>query len=71
MKTLNQQNLQNFVLLDQIHTGFIEVQDSKTLSTLLAKKPEVTLKPINLIKADFSKDVVVRCRETGATFLAA
>jgi hypothetical protein len=71
MKTLNFNNLSNFVLVDQIHTGFVEVNNSNRLTELLEQKSEITLQPINLIKADFSKDMVVKCLETGDTFLAA
>lgn len=64
-------NLENFVLIDQIHAGYVEVEKSSVLSELLASNDEINLQPIALFKANFATDIVVKCRETGNTFLAA
>ncbi|MBO1923541.1 hypothetical protein [Thiomicrorhabdus sp. 6S3-12] len=66
---VTKQNIENFSVIDEIHAGFIERPNSAKLVQAVEKAGgELALKPINLIKADMQKQLVLKCKHSGNTY---
>ncbi|MBO1927818.1 hypothetical protein J3998_09540 [Thiomicrorhabdus sp. 6S2-11] len=62
-------DIQNFSVIDEIHSGFIENPQSQKLHDAIHNAGgEVRLKPVSLFKADLKQQMVVKCKNSGTTY---
>jgi len=70
MKNLTLNNLQEFALIDEIHSGFIELKNSAKLKTKLQQQGgEMKLQPIATLNQKPKDSTLVKCQRTGSFFI--
>lgn len=71
MKQLNKQNLEQFRLIDEIHSGYVELHSSHKLQQKLQRHGgTVHLKPVERLNFTSNESLVVKCKQTGNFYKA-
>lgn len=66
---ITKHDIDNFSVIDEIHSGFIENPQSKKLHNAIQDAGgEIRLKQISLFRADLKEQMVVKCKHSGTTY---
>lgn len=69
MQVLNLKNLNKFRMIDEIHAGYIELQNGQKLQKRLEKMGgSGKLKPIEKLNFRANEKLIVKCQQTGNFF---